>query len=82
MEVPNAVKTEYTVIDVQEDEGTISLLTENGDTKDDLNLPGDTDDDKKLVKELVAAFEDGKSCVVTVLAAMEAEKVVGFKEVQ
>merc|ERR1711874_464079 len=54
LDVPFVVKTEYQVLTADEDTGEVSLLKEDGDTKDDLNLPtffksGEpTDDDKKV----------------------------------
>lgn len=81
MEVPNVARVEYQLLDIGED-GAISVLLENGDTKDDLNLPENpnNDDDMKLCNDLKAAFEGEKTCIITVLKAMEKEKVVAFKE--
>merc|ERR1712063_167146 len=39
LDVPFVNKTEYQVLNADEDEGNVSLLLENGETKDDLNLP-------------------------------------------
>jgi translation initiation factor 5A len=39
-DVPEVVRTDYQLIDISED-GFVSLLTESGDTKDDLRLPSD-----------------------------------------
>jgi hypothetical protein len=39
MDVPNVTRAEYQLLDINMDDGTISLLTDAGDTKDDLNLP-------------------------------------------
>ncbi|XP_025800578.1 eukaryotic translation initiation factor 5A-like isoform X1 [Panicum hallii] len=39
-DVPHVDRTEYQLIDISED-GYVSLLTENGNTKDDLKLPND-----------------------------------------
>ena len=39
MDVPNVTRAEYQLLDINMDDGTISLLTDSGDTKDDLNLP-------------------------------------------
>jgi hypothetical protein len=40
LQVPEVVRTDYQLIDISED-GFVSLLTESGDTKDDLRLPSD-----------------------------------------
>ena len=38
VDVPNVTKTEYQLIDIS-DEGYMSLMTDNGDMKEDLKLP-------------------------------------------
>merc|ERR1719231_1981657 len=59
VEVPFVKRNEYQVLTADKDSGEVSLLLENGETKDDLNLPhfvkvGEpTDEDKKLSKEIV-----------------------------
>ncbi|GKG54252.1 eukaryotic translation initiation factor 5A-2, partial [Tanacetum coccineum] len=40
MQVPHVTRTDYQLIDISED-GFVSLLTESGNTKDDLRLPTD-----------------------------------------
>jgi translation initiation factor 5A len=79
MEVPNVARTEFQLLNIEE-EGNVSVLLENGDTKDDLNLPGETDDDRKLVDDIKVAFDDGKNILVTVLNSMAKEKIIAFKE--
>jgi len=81
MEIPNVARVEFTLLDMNQEDGTVSVLKENGDTKDDLNLPDQTDDDKDNVTKMQAAFDEGKSLVVTVLCAMGQEKIVAFKEI-
>lgn len=81
MDVPNVARNEFQLLDLDADSGTLSVLLESGDTKDDLNLPT-TEDDRDKVEKLVKAFEEGKSLLVTVLCAMDQEKVVDFKEIQ
>merc|ERR1712118_591439 len=73
--VPFVSRNEYTIMDIGED-GTLSLLTEGGDPKDDLNLPADTEDDEKNVKGMKEEFEKGKNVIVIVQAACGKEKVV------
>merc|ERR1712224_879319 len=59
LEIPFVKKTEYQVLSAEPDSGEVSLLTEDGGTKDDLNLPtfvtiGEpTDEDKKVAEEVV-----------------------------
>ncbi len=69
--VPNVVRIEYQLLDISDD-SFLSLLTENGDTKDDLKLPGFPEgfDD-----ELRDAFDSGKTLIVTVVSAMGHDQV-------
>eukprot|EP01084_Bolivina_argentea_P299576 516404_1 len=74
--VPNVVRIEYQLLDISDD-NFLSLLTENGDTKDDLKLPGFPEgfDD-----ELRDAFDSGKTLIVTVVSAMGHDQVMSYKE--
>merc|ERR1712050_472568 len=66
VEVPSVKRTEFQCLTADGGTGEVSLLTESGDTKDDLNLPDfqkigePTDDDKKLSKSLVELVEKGE----------------------
>merc|ERR1711881_745335 len=59
VEVPFVKRTEFQVLTADGDTGEVSLLQEDGSTKDDLNLPtfvkiGEpTDDDKKVTEEIL-----------------------------
>ena len=65
------------LIDIGEGEkAPVSLLTEDGVTKDDLNLP----DDAELAGQIRAEFDSGKNLIVSVLAAMGQEQIISFKE--
>jgi translation initiation factor 5A len=55
----------------------VSLLTESGDTKDDLRLPSDD----QLLAQIKEGFKDGKDLVVTVMAAMGEEQICALKDV-
>merc|ERR1711988_1997058 len=85
LDVPFVKKTEYQVLTADEDTGEVSLLQEDGSTKDDLNLPtvvkiGEpTDEDKKVKDEMLKALEDGKTLTVIVQAACGEEKIIGTK---
>merc|ERR1711915_375437 len=85
LDVPFVKRTEYQVLTADNDTGEVSLLMENGLTKDDLNLPtfvkvGEpTDDDKKVADELVKGIEDGKTVTAMVQAACGEEKIVQVK---
>ena len=45
----------------------MSLMMENGDTRDDLALPHGTDEYDRLAKQLKEDFGEGKEIIVTVL---------------
>lgn len=73
MEVPNVVRNEYQLIDI--DDGFLSLMTSEGDTKDDVKVPeGD------LGAKIQEEFDSGKDLVVTILSAMGEEAAISFKE--
>ncbi|KAG1665640.1 hypothetical protein FOA52_011234 [Chlamydomonas sp. UWO 241] len=77
-DVPNVYRTEYTLIDINE-EGFVSLMLENGDTRDDLALPSGTEDADKLAKDLKIDFEEGREILVTVTKAMDFEMISARK---
>merc|ERR1712066_407662 len=85
MDIPFVKRTEYQLLNADGGTGEVSLLLEDGGTKDDLNLPcfiatGEpTDDDTKCQKEILEAFEAGKTTIVAVLSACGQEKLVGVK---
>merc|ERR1711879_718500 len=85
MEVPNVRKTEYAVSMVDISTGAVSVITEAGELKCDLNLPtvmkvGEpTDEDVQLHKAIVQGYDAGKMISVIVLAACGQEKIVGAK---
>jgi len=83
MDVPNVVRVEYQLLDADREEGAVSVLLENGDTKDDLNLPKDsTGNYEEVADQLLTALDEGKSLLITVLVSMDKEKIVSFKEIQ
>jgi len=83
MDVPNVNRVEYQLLDIDTDAGSVSVLLDNGDTKDDLNLPKDSSGNyEEEADKLLAAFEEGKSLLITVLVSMDKEKIVAFKEIQ
>ncbi|RRT55962.1 hypothetical protein GW17_00020070 [Ensete ventricosum] len=55
----------------------VSLLTENGNTKDDLKLPTD----EALLTQLKDGFAEGKDLVVTVMSAMGEEQICALKDI-
>merc|ERR1712004_920088 len=85
LEVPFVKRTEYQLLTADNDSGEVSLLLESGETKDDLNLPtfvqvGEpTDDDKKVVEEIMKGVDDGKNVMVVVQSACGMEKIIQCK---
>uniref|UniRef100_A0A061R9Y6 Eukaryotic translation initiation factor 5A n=1 Tax=Tetraselmis sp. GSL018 TaxID=582737 RepID=A0A061R9Y6_9CHLO len=80
-ESPFVTRTEYTLTDISDDD-FVCLMTESGETREDLTLPEKTDDDKKLSEDIRAAFDAGdKAVVVTVMGAMKEESIIAFKTV-
>ncbi|XP_065616708.1 eukaryotic translation initiation factor 5A [Quercus suber] len=75
-DVPHVNRTDYQLIDISED-GFVSLLTENGNTKDELRLP--TDDN--LLTQIKNGFGDGKDLVVSVMSAMGEEQICDLKDI-
>jgi translation initiation factor 5A len=81
MEVPNVARAEYTLLDCDEESGAVSVLLDNGETKDDLNLPTDASGGRvEPAGEMLKLFDEGKGVVVTVMSAMGQEKIVAVKE--
>lgn len=74
MDVPNVTRREYSLLDISED-GFLSLMNEDGTSKDDVKLP---EDDRGT--GITKAFEAGKDVTVTVIAAMGEEQAISFKE--
>ncbi|CAN0923574.1 Eukaryotic translation initiation factor 5A-4 [Linum grandiflorum] len=75
-DVPHVNRVDYQLIDISED-GFVSLLTDNGNTKDDLRLP--TDD--ALLTQIKEGFAEGKDLVVSVMSAMGEEQINALKDV-
>ena len=73
--VPVIKRTEYTLMDISDD-GYLSLMDENGETREDLELP---EFPENYARELKEAFES-KQLIVTVLKACGKEQVVSHKE--
>lgn len=73
MEVPNVIRKEYQLIDI--DDGFLSLITDSGDTKNDVKLP-----ENEIGEQIKKDFEAGKDLLVTVVSAMNEEHALGVKE--
>jgi translation initiation factor 5A len=78
VQIPNVVRTDYNLLDITED-GFVSLMMDNGETREDLMLPNQTEEDNKLADQIQKDFEDGKELTLSVLKAMEDEKIIASK---
>jgi len=74
MEVPVVTRKDYTLVDITA-ERFVSLMSEDGDQKDDLRLP--TDDVGASIRSM---FDEGKQIVISVIGTMGEEKIVAAKE--
>ncbi|CAI8595601.1 unnamed protein product [Vicia faba] len=75
-DVPHVNRTDHQLIDISED-GFVSLLTDNGSTKDDLKLL--TDD--ALLTQIKDGFAEGKDFIVSVMSAMGEEQICSLKDI-
>ena len=80
IDAPIVKRVEYTLLNLDED--TLTLLDQNGEMKEDCNLP--EDEHLKDVADMIKrVFEEGKKeCLVTVLATLGKELVVDCREGQ
>jgi len=57
------------------EDGSMSLIDEKGQTRDDISLPADDE----LAKPIKTAFEDGsKECFVSILSALGTDQIVSY----
>jgi len=75
MDVPNVRRQEYQLLDVTDDD-FLSLMSDDGTTKDDVKIPDGECGDK--IKKLFT--EEGKDINVIVLTAMGEETAIDCKE--
>ncbi|KAJ2059743.1 translation initiation factor eIF5A [Coemansia sp. S146] len=75
MDVPNIKREEFTLLDVDDDGEFLSLMTPIGDTKDDVKVP-----EGELGEKILEDFRDGKELLVTVIASMDEEAAISYKE--
>ena len=73
LEVPFVKRSEYQLLDI--DDGYLSLMTMDGETKDDVKAP-----EGELGDSMQAAFDEGKDLMVTIISAMGEESAISFKE--
>ncbi|KAJ1333559.1 translation initiation factor 5A [Microdochium nivale] len=75
MDVPNVTRREFQLLDISDD-GFLSLMNDDGDTKDDVKMPDGEIGDK--IKRLFT--EEGKDTNVIILTSMGEETAVEAKE--
>ncbi|KAJ2755341.1 translation initiation factor eIF5A [Coemansia pectinata] len=75
MDVPNIKREEFTLLDVDNDDEFLSLVTPTGDTKDDVKVP-----EGELGEKMLEDFRDGKELLVTVITSMNEEAAISYKE--
>tara|TARA_Y100000994_G_scaffold68485_1_gene56034 strand:- start:3902 stop:4375 length:474 start_codon:yes stop_codon:yes gene_type:complete len=74
--VPNVFKEEYSLLDIS-DEDYLSLMDENGEVREDLQMPTYPDE---LVEQIRNGFEAGDTLSVWVFKAMGEERVMSVKK--
>ena len=79
VEVPNIKRTEWTAI-TYDAEGYLTLMDLQGNTRQDLKLPDNTEEDNILSERIKQCLDDGKEITVTVLESMKIEKVVDMSD--
>ena len=75
--VPFVTRKEYSLLDISSDDFCSLLNEENGETREDIKLP---EIPEGFNREIQAAFDAGKTLIVTVLGAMDHEQIVSMKE--
>jgi translation initiation factor 5A len=78
MDVPNIARAEYQLLDVNE-EGFVTLMAENGDTREDLTLLKGTEEADKLAESIREQHAAGVELNVSVLKAMGEEMINAIK---
>ena len=78
--IPVVTRKDYDLIDISDD-GFMTLMDEEGETKEDLKLPEAPDNyGRELTKAFEAASEKGVGLSVSVCSAMGHEQVMNHKE--
>lgn len=74
VEVPFVKRTEYELLDI--DDGYLTLMTDSGETKQDVKAP----EGAELGDKLQADFDEGKEIIVTIVSAMGEEACISYRE--
>eukprot|EP00049_Salpingoeca_infusionum_P023962 m.14434 g.14434 ORF g.14434 m.14434 type:complete len:149 (-) comp6289_c0_seq1:360-806(-) len=75
MNCPNVKRTDLQLVDIDED-GFLSLMDDDGNTREDINISSADDEVQTEIREKFDAAED---FLVTILSAMGEEKPTGTK---
>lgn len=73
MDVPNILRTEYTLLNIDDD--FMNLIDQDGKEKDDVKVP-----EGEIGDQIQNLFADGKEVLVTVVSAMGEEHALAVKE--
>ena len=79
VDAPLLTRVEYTLVNI-DDDGYASLMTEQGEIKEDIKLPEDEwlKDVKDQIRKI---FDEGKKeCMITVISSMGQEKIIQVRE--
>ena len=79
IEAPFVVRKDYQLADIGHD-GYVTLLLEDGTTKEDLKLNAEDEEEKIMADKLRELLAGSKDIMVGVMSAMGQEKIVDFKE--
>ncbi|EAS04502.1 eukaryotic translation initiation factor 5A (macronuclear) [Tetrahymena thermophila SB210] len=77
MEIPFVKKQEYQLMNIADD-NYLTLLLENGETKEDLKLP---ENELQMVEKLRSDFECQKDILISIIQAMGQEKMISYREI-
>ncbi|KAJ1840726.1 translation initiation factor eIF5A [Coemansia sp. RSA 1722] len=75
VDVPHVTRNEYQLIDISE-EDYLTLMNEQGETKEDVKLL----DDAEITKKIKEEFDEGKDLLITILTSMGEQGVVSHRE--
>lgn len=79
IEAPNIVRLEFQLISIDSDD-YCTLMDLKGNTRSDLRVPNETENDETVSQRMRDGLENGKDVVVCVLSAMGIEKIESVKE--
>ena len=76
--VPVVLRTEYTLVDINEDDDFMVLMSNDGVTREDLKLP---ELPFMYGSEIRKEFDEGKNLILTVLKACKHEQVMSHNDI-